>query len=315
VDADRFDLLARSLVTSSRRGLSRALAGLGIVGGLSPLLGMTDAEAKKKGKNKKKKKKCKGKKKCGKKCIPKTSCCSSAECGNGGTCVSGTCNCLSGFKPCDGACVPDDQCCPACTGDQECENGECVCPLGSHPCNGECISDQLCCTDEECGGIYTCNDGTCLCPNPDDIPCGEDFCCATGMQVCEIASGGVRTCLAGGCPDTDWCIDPETYSCEPGCVCTNTVGPMTGTACVDTEAILLSDCETLCTSSDDCAPNEVCVADGEFCGCGGSFCTPVCGAATLRKAEQGGGAALTDAVAARKGVGVDKGRDKKRRNR
>lgn len=68
MDADRFDLLTQSLFTPSRRGFGRALAGLGLAGGLATLPGPVDVEGKKKGKgkknnkNKNKKKKCRGSK-------------------------------------------------------------------------------------------------------------------------------------------------------------------------------------------------------------------------------------------------------------
>jgi hypothetical protein len=101
MDADRFDFLARSLVTSSRRGLSRALAGLGLMGGLSSLLALTDAEAKKKGK--KKKRKCKkSQKKCGKKCIPEDGCC--PACSSRETCSFGFCICAPGTIDCGELC-------------------------------------------------------------------------------------------------------------------------------------------------------------------------------------------------------------------
>jgi predicted outer membrane repeat protein len=56
MDGNRFNHLARSLIAPSRRGFSRALAGLGLAGGLATLPGLTDVAAKKKGKGKNKKK-------------------------------------------------------------------------------------------------------------------------------------------------------------------------------------------------------------------------------------------------------------------
>jgi hypothetical protein len=60
MDADQFDFLARLLVTSSRRGISRAVAGITLAGGLGLFTSPAEMEGKKKGKGKKKKKKCKG---------------------------------------------------------------------------------------------------------------------------------------------------------------------------------------------------------------------------------------------------------------
>lgn len=53
MDANRFDDVVRSLNEgSTRRGISRAFAGLGLAGVIGPLLGFIDAEAKKKKKKK-----------------------------------------------------------------------------------------------------------------------------------------------------------------------------------------------------------------------------------------------------------------------
>lgn len=58
MNANRFDLLARSLTSrSSRRGMTRALAGLTLGGMLAPLFGMSSGEARKKRKKNKPKKK------------------------------------------------------------------------------------------------------------------------------------------------------------------------------------------------------------------------------------------------------------------
>lgn len=101
--AHRFDFLARSLVTTSRRRFGRALAGFGLMGGLSSLLALTDVEAKKKGKNKKNKRKCKkSQKKCGKKCIPKDGCC--PACGSREICSFGLCICAPGTDTCGDLC-------------------------------------------------------------------------------------------------------------------------------------------------------------------------------------------------------------------
>ncbi len=69
MDSTRFDFLARSLTDpSSRRGIGRALAGLTLGGAIGSLLGLTGAEAKKKGKRKKKRRRnrpfCAGKNHC-----------------------------------------------------------------------------------------------------------------------------------------------------------------------------------------------------------------------------------------------------------
>jgi hypothetical protein len=69
MDADHFDRLARSLTTSpTRRGVTRALAGLTLAGALAPLLSLTDTAAKKR------RKKGKGRKKKGGKPSPPLTC-------------------------------------------------------------------------------------------------------------------------------------------------------------------------------------------------------------------------------------------------
>jgi hypothetical protein len=134
MDTNRFDFLARSLVTPSRRGLSLALAGIGLMGGLSSLRALTDAEARKKG-NKKKKKCKKSQKKCGKTCIPLDDCC--PACTGGRVCVDDVCECPE--LECDGTCIPGDGCCPACSSREICSFGFCICAPGTNPCG------ELCC--------------------------------------------------------------------------------------------------------------------------------------------------------------------------
>lgn len=100
VDTDRFDLLTRALVPSSRRGVSRALAGLGLMGGLGLRLGGPATEARKGRKNKRKCKK--SQRKCGKTCIPKDGCC--PACGSRETCSFGFCICAPGTTDCGELC-------------------------------------------------------------------------------------------------------------------------------------------------------------------------------------------------------------------
>lgn len=84
MDVSRFAYLVRSL---SDRATRRCIAGVFAGLGFTPLLGLADAEAKKR----KKKKTCKGRKKCGKKCIPKSHCCKDANCPGSEVCQGGAC--------------------------------------------------------------------------------------------------------------------------------------------------------------------------------------------------------------------------------
>jgi hypothetical protein len=182
MDADRFDLLTRSLIAPSRRGFSRALAGLGLVGGLDSLLSLADAGAKKR-KHQNRKKKCKnGKKKCGKKCILKTQCCSAADCQTGATCEDGTCVCPSERAECDGACVDlasDGANCGACgyaCSTDTCIHGACTCNDGAD-CPDEC---STCFTRVEGGKVC----GFLLIPQfcDTDADCPLGTACAVGID-------------------------------------------------------------------------------------------------------------------------------------
>lgn len=162
MDATRFDAFVRSLTGGvTRRGLSRALAGLGAIGGLSALLGSGEAEAKKK---RKKKKKCKGKRKCGKKCVPKSGCCTDADCGSGGkVCVGNVCTCPDTCPP-DHIANPETCACCRLNGvlADECAADPCCSDLCS-PAPGEmtiCFGRELgdpCSFDEQCASPLTCN--------------------------------------------------------------------------------------------------------------------------------------------------------------
>jgi hypothetical protein len=105
MDADRCDFLARSLVTSSRRRFSLALAGLGLAGGLGLPAGPVAVEGKKQRKRKRRRNRnrnqkqptcASGEKLCGEACIPEADCCSDDDCGDPGLgliCVEGECVC------------------------------------------------------------------------------------------------------------------------------------------------------------------------------------------------------------------------------
>jgi hypothetical protein len=318
-----------------------------------------DAEAKKKGK---KKKKCKGnKKKCGKKCIPKTNCCSSADCGGGGaTCQGGTCLCPTGQNDCDGECIPEDDCCPACSDGAICDGGVCVCAGESFSCGAsECCEGEVCainfdppseicegggcpssnyCVDED---FFRCGPGDCACitsvedenacTDLDNVDCtdctsdqqcttalGQDALCIPNGEFCTQCSGNTNFCVAtgcpsggggGSCPETDFCIDPATFTCGAGagCVCTNTVDPAPEHACVENPLTNPQACND-CVSNADCGAGEVCIASGEHCGeeCGAAFCVALCAEGALMAAEHSGGRSLKDGSAA-KGSGGTRG--------
>jgi hypothetical protein len=285
----RFDDLLRSFASGrSRRATLAALAG-GVVGAGSLAL-LDDAEARKKRKRKKKKK-CKGgKKKCGKKCISASGCCSSSDCGANGTCVGNACGCNSGFKRCNGACIPQNDCCGACPGDTVCENGECVCPAE-------------CCETDECSGDLVCLEGICVCPGADAINCdGDELCCDRDTEVCKLAKVGdefVPSCQAGSCPSTDFCADRDTeqFVCaldlERVCVCTLTADQVPGPVCVDVESLRPDPCQE-CQTTSQCGSGRVCIAGGQGCECGVNFCVDLCPEVASNRARHGAGRAPVD---------------------
>lgn len=188
MDAIHFDRLARSLTTRSRRGFSRALAGITSAGGLAILPGL--AAGKKKGN--KKKKKCKGKKKCGKRCIPKSACCSDTDCAEGESCCSGQCS-APVYCGIDGkTCGCNEICRPGGGGNNACHHR--ACPNVNY------------CNDD--AGLYYCGvcdvNACCLCATSFD---GTNGCvdyrgfvpqsCASDDD-CTEALGQPALCIPGG---------------------------------------------------------------------------------------------------------------------
>ena len=91
--------------------------------------------------------------------------CSDVNCLNGGTCVSGDCDCPVGFTGAD--CGIEDRCITqnvSCLNGGTCNNGACACPDGfSGP---DCSVEDRCITQAvNCLNGGTCNDGTCDCPD------------------------------------------------------------------------------------------------------------------------------------------------------
>ena len=164
MDAHRFDILTRSVLTSSRRGTLRLLVG-SVLAGLLPL-GTEAAEAKKRGTGKNRKKRSLGAEACiptGKRCPspkprgrkgkgkgrrPKQLSCEQCCQGHVATGPDGKRHC---------ACQPDTQ---PCHETRECCSGSCtggVCGVPGPTGCAACTSTQLC----EGGGCQTCD----VCPS------------------------------------------------------------------------------------------------------------------------------------------------------
>jgi hypothetical protein len=246
---DDFSRAFASTGRSRRATLGTALSGL--LASRSLTLMGDDAAAKKKHKQKRKKRKCKhGTKKCRKKCSAVTACCSSTDCGNGGTCVSGTCNCPTGFKDCDGRCAP--------------------------------VGRDGCCRDSDCAGTQICEGGNCVCPGASEFRCGGDCCDTAADEVCQQIDSEL-VCQAGGCPANDFCLTEDAIRCDELCDCMSTVDIPATNACVEqTSALEPASC-TPCTSSADCGAGKVCIGGNNvFCGCDNNFCVSLCDASTPR---------------------------------
>ncbi len=250
MDAERFDLVVRSLVASRSR---RAVLGIALGGVLSgPFV-----EGTKSRKRRKKKKKnlagrscscfnkvCGQDDGCGGKCTVQAGCDQDEACVNG-QCVGNVCN-------------------PACTGNHICQpNGSCACPEGLKECAGqgffgnchECCAPSNIVTASECvgnpNGQY-CADYfgelvfRCRCPAEN---CGGlcGMCCDDAF--CERTQGSGRFCTAN-----------RVCACRQGLThCSNELG------CVDTM-----------TNRDACGP--LCkVCDSGFSCFNGACCTNECG--------------------------------------
>lgn len=187
MDAERFDRLARSLTTRSRRGFSRALAGFGLAGGLSALLSLADGEAKKR-KHRNRKKKCKGsRKKCGKKCIPADGCCTAADCAAGQNCCANECtaplSCGEDTCGCGDVCKrsPEGHTCQpgGCSATDYCHN------RSQYQCGSD--GDEPCFCTTSIDGVNACvKDIAFNCP-----PCDSD-------EDCVESLGQPSVCLADG---------------------------------------------------------------------------------------------------------------------
>lgn len=213
MDADRFDILTRSLTEPcTRRGLTRLLGGV-TFGGPLFLLGLAEAEAKRKHKKRKKRKK-KGDGQRGAAPDP------------GITAPPGP----SCTPDCAGKTCGDDGCggsCGACTGGT-CEAGQCVCPSGEKVCKGACVDPYNCWLDE----LF--DPETCRCCKRHNEPCSniDNQCCSgicrtdpAGGDVCEGWNGGEACtwdgqCRAGSCQDGTCFCDGDYCNgvCRTVCV-------------------------------------------------------------------------------------------------
>jgi hypothetical protein len=191
MDSQHFDLLVRLFHDASSR---RGMLGLVLGGAVAPWFGLADIDAKKrKHKHKRKKRqKCKkSQKKCGKKCIPKTGCCTDADC----------------------------------EGDESCCAGQCTAPVF---CNDQavCGCDEVCGVE---GFEYACQAGGCpqtdFCSDPKTYYCSPNPSCA-----CATTNDGANACVdrafaaCSPCTSDDQCTESLGFpavclSAGPFCTC------------------------------------------------------------------------------------------------
>lgn len=152
-----------------------------------------------------------------------TPCSTTADCGAGSICASGSC-------------VSDSLVCNATT----------ACPGGLACCGGTCSESACCTTDTDCGGGY-CANGSCK--TGDRPACSNDDDCTTGVCIPEL--GFCAECATG----TDC---PAGFSCSPQFTC-SAVSGCTQSQCLAAGQVCAPEqgkCRA-CVSTDECG-SKVC---------------------------------------------------------
>ncbi len=198
-----------------------------------------------------------------------TSCTGPAECGAGGTCISGLCvsgtdlpqgsvcaldsQCSTGFCVdgfcCDGACDGACESCNATGSEGTCGNapggaeGDPSC--APYVCAGGPGCPTTCANDDGCTGDFWCSSNTCIGKKSQGLSCGGDNECSSGFCVdgvcCDSACDGLcAACnLAGAlgtCTSRPVDTDPQNecgaYTCDGAGACqTSCSGGVCGQAC------------------------------------------------------------------------------------
>jgi hypothetical protein len=193
MDADRFDALSQFVTSErNRRGVVRALLGLAVSSGLSPLLAeQTNAGKKRKKRKKKQQQPCAPcQRRINWRCTGVQP--NDTRCGECGVCD-------------DGACVPRHSGCPVC---QECDgDGRCRTVADDTPC-----SDVAKCLDGICNEPPDCVGAGEECGEPDTLPCCSGLCRSLPDQAAFCRPGTSGT----PCFDNDDCAGEMTcvgYRC------------------------------------------------------------------------------------------------------
>lgn len=177
--------------------------------------------------------------------------CDNVNCGNYGTCVEGSCQCVNGYSGanCENkVCSVDSDC----NSGESCSNGICV---NSNLCNvdADCSSGEICylasclpgCRiDSDCSSGQTCSSNQCVNDPCANVNCNGNGYCSNGACICTINSecSTGHICSSGSCvPGCS--VDGD---CSSGQICSN------------------SQCATGCRIDSDCTSGEVCT--GNQCG-------------------------------------------------
>ncbi|XP_022101392.1 proto-oncogene tyrosine-protein kinase receptor Ret-like isoform X2 [Acanthaster planci] len=196
-------------------------------------------------------------------------------CRNGGTCVSGNCQCVNPFSGilCERSCTNDDQC----MNEGTCTlSGVCECLDGFR---GSRCGVAECSDTNPCLNQGTCMDGSCTCSAPffgnlcEKIDCSNTNPCLNGgaceMDACSCVAPYTGNLCQRGCSSSSQCLNGGTCTDMMVCMCAEGFG---GPRC-GAEAAEMCRGDNDCLHSGRCNENGVCECVSNF---QGTFCEIAC---------------------------------------